>query len=83
MAVAWIETIEPDDSDGELREVYDEAALRAGRVYNVVRLSSLNPAALREWLGTYKQLMFGDSPLARYEREMIATVVSVENSCHY
>jgi len=31
----------------------------------------------------YRTLMFGPSPLKRYQREMIGTVVSVINHCRY
>jgi uncharacterized peroxidase-related enzyme len=31
----------------------------------------------------YMTIMFGKSPLRRYQREMIAVVVSVENDCKY
>ncbi len=81
--MAWIDTIDPDDAEGPLREEYDEAVRRCGRVHNVVGLSSLHPPALSAWVGLYKTLMFGPSPLSRAEREMIATVVSVETRCHY
>jgi len=52
-------------------------------VANVVSLSSLNPESLAAWVGVYKAVMYGPSPLERYERELVATVVSQENNCHY
>ena len=81
--MAWIETISTDDAEGPLKKEYDEAITRAGGVANVVSLSSLNPAALSAWVGVYKAVMYGPSPLERYERELVATVVSQENNCHY
>jgi uncharacterized peroxidase-related enzyme len=81
--MAWIKMVAPEDASGTLRQEYDEAARRAGRVYNVIRISSLNPEALRAWVGIYKQVMYGPSSLSRAEREMVATVVSQENDCHY
>ena len=81
--MAWIETISPDDAEGPLMKEYDEAITRSGGVANVVSLSSLNPAALSAWVGVYKAVMYGPSPLERYERELVATVVSQENNCHY
>ena len=81
--MAGIETISPDDAEGPLKKEYDEAITRAGGVANVVSLSSLNPAALSAWVGVYKAVMYGPSPLERYERELVATVVSQENNCHY
>lgn len=81
--MAWIHTIDPDDAEGALREEYDEARRRAGRVAHVLRLSSLHPAVLNRWVELYKEVMFGPSPLTRSERELVATVVSAENGCHY
>ncbi len=81
--MAWIETIGPKQAQGELRELYDEAVRRSGRVFNVVRLSSLNSPVLSAWIEIYQRVMFGPSPLSRAEREMVAVVVSHENSCHY
>ena len=81
--MAWIETISPDDAEGPLKKEYDEAITRSGGVANVVSLSSLNPAALSAWVGVYKAVMYGPSPLERYERELVATGVSQENNCLY
>ena len=81
--MAWIETISPDDAEGPLKKEYDEAITRSGGVANVVSRSSLNPESLAAWGGVYKAVMYGPSPLERYERELVATVVSQENNCHY
>lgn len=81
--MAWIRTVAPSEAEGLVREEYDEAKRRAGRVFHVVRISSLHPEVMRSWVGIYKQVMFGPSPLTRAEREMVATVVSRENDCHY
>jgi alkylhydroperoxidase family enzyme len=33
--------------------------------------------------GLFRAIMYGPSPLSRYQREMIAVVVSAINKCHY
>jgi len=81
--MAWIRQIEPDDAEGLLADEYAEAVRRAGRVHGVIKVSSLNAPVLSAWVEVYKRLMFGPSPLSRAERELVATVVSVENGCHY
>ena len=81
--MAWIETILPEDAGGPLKQEYDEAVARSGGVANVVSLSSLNPEVLSAWSGVYKAVLHGPSPLERYERELVATVVSQENGCRY
>jgi alkylhydroperoxidase family enzyme len=81
--MAWIEKIEPDRAKGPLKEIYDDAVRRAGRVFEIVKLQSLRPDILKVWLEYYKVVMFGPSDLTRVEREMVATVVSRTNGCHY
>lgn len=81
--MAWIRTISPSEAQGELKRLYDQATARAGRVWNIVRLMSLNPGALDASMNLYLRIMHGPSPLTRAQREMIAVVVSKVNACHY
>lgn len=81
--MAYIRTIAPDEATGELKQHYDAAVKRAGRVFNIVRLQSLNPRALAASIELYKTLMLGPGTLARATREMLATVVSRETGCFY
>lgn len=81
--MAWIKTVHPDDAEGALKREYDAAVRRSGKVYGIVRSMSLNPAALRGSIRLYLDLMHGDSPLSRVQRELLATSVSVFNKCHY
>lgn len=81
--MAWIGTIDPEEATGLLREEYDRAMTRAGRVAGVVQLSSLDPAMLHTWIENFLSVMHGPSPLSRAEREMVAVVVSQINGCHY
>ena len=81
--MAWIDTTPPQRATGLLRQEYDAAIARAGRIYNIVRIMSPNPAALRESMAFYRTLMFGPSPLTRALRELLAVVVSRANNCHY
>ena len=78
-----IRLIDPDDATGPLKEEYEAAVERAGKVYNIVRSMSLNPAVLRQSMELYKAIMFGPSGLTRQERELLATVVSATNECYY
>lgn len=81
--MAWIHTIRDDDATGLLARIYDAARKRAGRVYNVLRLQSNNPHTLKPGIDLYAAAMFGESPLSRAQREMLAVVVSRVNECHY
>jgi len=81
--MAWIKMVEPDAAAGELKQEYDAASQRAGKVFNILKVQSLNPAALHASMEMYKVTMFGPSGLSRAEREMLATVVSWANHCFY
>ena len=81
--MAWIRVIDEDEAEGDLKAQYVAAHQRAGKLFNVVKISSLNPALNRTFMQVYLRLMRGRSELSRREREMLATVVSRANSCHY
>jgi uncharacterized peroxidase-related enzyme len=82
--MAWIRTVPPEEATGLLRQIYDAAVRRAGRVYNVVRLQSLRPKVLDASMQLYLELMHAPGgALTRAQREMIAVVVSATNGCHY
>jgi uncharacterized peroxidase-related enzyme len=49
----------------------------------VHQIQSLHPEGLAAHMNLYKAIMFGRSPLKRYQREMIAVVVSAANKCAY
>jgi alkylhydroperoxidase family enzyme len=81
--VAHLRLINEDEADGLLREDYDAAVERAGKVFNILKAMSLNPRVLHASMELYKEIMFGESRLSRRERELLATVTSAEQSCHY
>jgi uncharacterized peroxidase-related enzyme len=81
--MSWIKTIEPAEATGELRIEYDKAIKRAGKVFNILKVQSLNPESLRASMHLYLATMHGRSGLSRAEREMLATVVSWANHCFY
>ncbi|HEV2491475.1 MAG TPA: carboxymuconolactone decarboxylase family protein [Terriglobia bacterium] len=81
--MAWIKTVEPEEATGELKAEYDKAVGRAGKVFNILKVQSLNAAALRASMELYLTTMFGPSGLSRAERELLATVVSWANHCFY
>ena len=82
--MAWIKIVAPQNATGLLKKLYDDALKRVGKVFNIVRIQSLRPRTLRASTQLYVELMYStDSGLTRAQREMIATVVSRTNGCHY
>ena len=94
--MTWIRTIPMDEADEKLRhameaqrELYPlEYATPVhpttdGGASNIVASHSLIPDALYHAFATFGALMSPDLPLTRRQHEMITTVVSVSNRCHY
>lgn len=90
--MAWIKTVPFKEADKKLRE-----ALRGQRTYyppeystptseneeSIITTHTLIPDALFHAFSTFGALMSPDLPLSRKDHEMIATVVSIKNDCHY
>ena len=81
--MAWIELVPDDEATGNLKQFYDAAIKRAGRVYEIVRTMSPNPQVLEASMTFYIKLMKGASGVSRKEREMLAVVTSASNGCYY
>ncbi len=81
--MAFIETVSPEGAEGLLAKIYDAARQRAGKVYRILQVQSLRIETLRAWIGLYRAVMFAPTGLSRVERELVATVVSRTNGCHY
>ena len=82
--MAWIRIISPEQATGLLKQLYDAAGKRAGKVYNIIKLQSPRPHVLRASTRLYTEVMISpESGLSRAQREMIATAVSRANACHY
>jgi len=93
--MTWIKTVTVDE-DEEVRKVVEaqrelypiEYATPVhptpdGETAGIVASHSLIPNALYHAFSTFGSLMSPDLPLARRQHEMITTVVSVTNRCHY
>ena len=81
--MAYIRLVSNEEATGRLKEIFDAAIQRTDRVWNIVRTMSPNPAVMEASMGLYMQIMRGPSGLSRKERELIATVTSRANECHY
>ena len=94
--MTWIKTIPLAGADEKLRRAVEDAralypkeyANSAARVESaeaegIMFSHSLIPEALRHSFSAFGAMMAEDLPLTRAQHEMIATVVSVTNRCHY
>ncbi|HEU4506817.1 MAG TPA: hypothetical protein VFR78_01170 [Pyrinomonadaceae bacterium] len=93
--MTWIKTVSPEESEEvrkaaeAQRELYPiEYATPVhptadGQTAGIVASHSLIPNAMYHAFATFGSLMSPDLPLTRRQHEMITTVVSVTNRCHY
>ena len=93
--MTWIKTVAVDESDEVRKAVEAQRELYPieyatpvhptpdGETAGIVASHSLIPDALFHAFATFESLMSPDLPLNRRQHEMITTVVSVTNRCHY
>jgi len=81
--VPYIQIVDPEEAEGQLQEIYADLIKSRGKVADVYKIQSLNPPSLLAHLEIYMKIMFGKSPLRRYQREMMAVIVSNTNQCPY
>jgi alkylhydroperoxidase family enzyme len=87
--MAWIRTIPSSQADEGLRGVLSRVRAMYPPEYSgnddsgVMSSHTLIPDALYHAFATLAALMAPALPLSRSQQEMIATVVSVTNSCAY
>lgn len=79
----YIKQITVDKASGLLKRELEKAVARAGRVWNIVQIMSLNGRVMKSSMEMYGATMFAESPLSRAQREMLAVVVSKANHCVY
>ena len=94
--MTWIKTVAFEEADEKLRRAMEaqrglypaEYAVPVhptpdGESSGIVASHSLIPDALFHAFSTFGVLMSPELPLKRAQHEMIATVVSALNRCHY
>lgn len=82
--MAWIEVRSDEGAEGRLAELYGRVVDPSyGRVDNIMQIHSLHPGGLDAHRLLYTESMQSTPTLRKVERELIALVVSLVNSCHY
>jgi uncharacterized peroxidase-related enzyme len=78
-----IKVISHEESEGRLKEIYDDLIKSRGMLADVHMIQSLRPESIVKHMDLYMEIMFSRSELSRADREMIAVLVSVANKCDY
>ncbi len=97
--MTWIKTVPYEQADDNLKRVYESVRALYPVEYagpavpslvrpdggsdSIVAAHSLIPEAMRHLMSGLAVVLQPNLPLTRRQQEMIASVVSVENSCFY
>ena len=93
--MTWIKTIPMSEASEELKQAMDAQRALYPPEYavpvhptedgtaGIVASHTLIPPALHHAFSTFGALLSPDLPLSRAQHEMITTVVSAANRCHY
>ena len=93
--MTWIKTVGPGEGGAALQRAVEAQRTLYPVEYatpvhptgdgtsDIVASHSLIPEALEHAFATFGALMSPDLPLTRRQHEMITTVASVTNRCHY
>jgi len=93
--MTWIKTVRMEEDESVKKAIEEERkfypaeyatpvpSVFAGVDQSIVGSHSLFPDVLFHAFSTFGALMSPDLPLVRRQHEMIATMVSVTNRCHY
>jgi len=93
--MTWIKTLSMDEDERVAKAMLGQRALYPGEYAtpvpavdrgpeaSITASHSLIPDAMFHAFSTFGALMSPDLPLRRDQHEMIATMVSVTNRCHY
>ena len=81
--MARIKGISYDESEGRLREIYNDIIQKRGKLAEVHAIQCLRPESIVHHMDLYMDIMYRRSKLSRAERELIAVIVSMPNDCDY
>jgi len=93
--MTWIKTLRMDEDERVQRAIEEERklypaeyrtpapAVDRGEAESITASHSLIPDALFHSFSAFGAMLSPDLPLKRRQHEMIGTVVSITNRCHY
>jgi hypothetical protein len=93
--MTWIKTLRMDEDERVKKAIEHERklypaeyrtpapAVDRGEAESITASHSLIPDALFHSFSAFGAMLSPDLPLKRHQHEMIATVVSITNRCHY
>jgi uncharacterized peroxidase-related enzyme len=82
--IAWIRVIPYEESEGELRRIYDRVKGASGHLDNVVKVHSLRPHTLEGHYALYRSVLHHPgNEMAPWFLESLGVYTSILNGCQY
>ncbi len=80
----WIDTIDPDEADTELRKMYQELGASYNKIHNLYRAFSLQPKPLMAADRLYRDILHNDANHSEpWFLELLATQCAIIADCNY
>ncbi len=82
--MTWIQTIEHEDADPDLKRTYERVSGKKGQIDNILKAHSLRPHTLVGHMTLYKSVLhhFGNKT-PKFFLEVVGVFVSLLNRCGY
>lgn len=81
--MTYIQTVSDEDATGYVARVYEAPEAANGGVFETSRAIPLVGTVMRAEEQRYRAVMLAETALTRMEKEAIALVISMQNSCGY
>ena len=79
----YIKQIPVDEAKGFVKHHYEQEIKRTGHVWNIIHIMGIAPATMKACVDFHGVVSYGESPLSRVQREMLAVVTAKTLNCHY
>ena len=81
--MAWIQTVDDSEAEGDVKAHFDEFIGRVGYVPNIHKIHSIKPELLKAYYAFSRSVTFGATGLGRRREEMLAVTISALLKCKY
>lgn len=81
---AWIEMIQNDNANEDLKLALEKAKTPHNTVDNVLRVHSLRPSTMNAHMALYKAVLHNEkNTIPKWFQETLSSYVSIINKCEY
>ena len=79
----YIKQVPVDEATGFIKRHYEAEVKKTGHIWNIIHIMAIAPQTLKGFVDLHMAVSYGDSPLSRVQREVLAVVTAKTLNCHY